>query len=117
MFEHLFGMFWKSARFISHLLRVSWVAAFAQHTFCFSHTTEQGSNKQRNQGREQTNKQTKKRIREGNKLECNILEELHGLKLPRIQVLDKERIVQSVRVFFFGVQVLNKLNTEYQNTK
>ena len=35
------------SRFISHLLRVSWVAAFAQHTFCFPpHNKRRGARKQ-----------------------------------------------------------------------
>ena len=33
------------SRFISHTLRLSWAAAFAQHTFCLTHTRAAGEQK------------------------------------------------------------------------
>ena len=42
------------SRFISHTLRLSWAAAFAQHTFCLTHTRAAG--KQKNCQKEDKNK-------------------------------------------------------------
>ena len=66
------------SRFISHTLRLSWAAAFAQHTFCLTNTRAAGE--QKNCQKEDKNKIHKYRRNYSSKLGSNLNTFLLGTK-------------------------------------